>query len=194
MKMSIAFSLLALPFAGYASETIGLSVRAGASYPLDPDVRDSISSLGYNAGIRYQLPMPGLLSSLIGSTSGVDLEGFQAKDGSDRINYLGLTYFEQVTFASMGPVAPYAGLGVGAYRVGIENKKTVTTIIDVGSGQTDTVTEEVGNSAHGIRAGARAMVGVTLPAGLFTELSAVFIGNIEGVSASTVNLAVGLRF
>jgi len=197
MKYSIAATLLSLPFISHASDILGLSVRVGPSYPLDEDTRDASADVGYNAGIRYQLPFPGLLTSLIGTSSSIDLEGFQAKDGSDKINYLGLTYQEQIRF-SVGPVRPYAGLGVGAYRIDVDNERDVTTTstFDPGSGQliTTTSTATVGTSDDGIRFGGRAMVGVELPFGLFTELSAVVITKLDEVNANTINLAVGLRF
>jgi len=197
MKYSIAATLLSLPFISHASDILGLSVRVGPSYPLDEDTRDASADVGYNAGIRYQLPFPGLLTSLIGASSSIDLEGFQAKDGSDKINYLGLTYQEQIRF-SVGPVRPYAGLGVGAYRIDVDNERDVTTTstFDPGSGQliTTTSTATVGTSDDGIRFGGRAMVGVELPFGLFTELSAVVITKLDEVNANTINLAVGLRF
>jgi len=197
MKYSIAATLLSLPFISHASDILGLSVRVGPSYPLDEDTRAASADVGYNAGIRYQLPFPGLLTSLIGTSSSIDLEGFQAKDGSDKINYLGLTYQEQIRF-SVGPVRPYAGLGVGAYRIDVDNERDVTTTstFDPGSGQliTTTSTATVGTSDDGIRFGGRAMVGVELPFGLFTELSAVVITKLDEVNANTINLAVGLRF
>lgn len=192
MRTSLA-ALLIIPCAAHASEALGLSVRGGASYPLDEDSRDLTADIGYNAGIRYQLPFPGLLTSLIGTTSGIDLEGFQAKDGSDQINYLGLTYFEQVRFASMGRVVPYAGLGVGAYRIGIDSERTVSTSTII-QGSVFTTNTMVDESDDGIRFGGRAMIGVELPWRLFIELSAVVITKLNEVNASTINLAVGLRF
>ena len=198
MKYSIAATLLSLPLIGHASDGLGLSVRVGPSYPLDEDTRDASADVGINAGLRYQLPFPGLLTSLIGTSSSIDLEGFQAKDGSDKINYLGLTYQEQIRF-SLGPVRPYAGLGVGAYRIGVDLERTVTTTstFDPGSGQQPIVTttnSTEGASDNGIRFGGRAMVGVELPWGLFTELSAVVITKLDEVNTNTINLAVGLRF
>lgn len=193
MKYTVAATLFALPFAANASELLGLSLRVGPSYPLDSDTRDLGGSLGFNAGLRYQLPVPGLLSSLIGATSGVDLEGFQAKDGSNKINYLGLTYLEQVRFASLGPVTPYAGFGVGAYRLGVDNLRTTYSSFNTGSSVIVT-TNTVGGNNSGVRFGGRAMIGVELPMGLFTELSAVVTGKVNQINANTVNLAVGLRF
>ena len=194
---SIAATLMTLPFVAHASDGLGLSVRVGPSYPLDEDSRDLTADVGLNAGLRYQLPFPGLLTSLIGTTSNIDLEGFQAKDGSDKINYLGLTYQEQIRFIAAGSVRPYAGLGVGAYRIGIDTETSVTTTTVIqNSGQpiTTTSTSTVDGSDDGIRFGGRAMVGVELPFGLFTELSAVVITKLDEVNASTINLAVGLRF
>jgi hypothetical protein len=186
-------ALAATPFAAHASDLLGLSVRVGPSYPLDSDTRDATANVGYNGGLRFQLPFPGLLSSLIGTSSGIDLEGFQAKDDSDTINYLGLTYFEQVRLAALGPVRPYAGLGVGAYRLGVKSEAIVTEIISSGS-STFTTTHTASDSDDGFRVGGRAMVGVELPLHLFAELSAVAIGKLDGASANTINLAVGLRF
>ena len=194
---SIAATLMTLPFVAHASDGLGLSVRVGPSYPLDEDSRDLTADVGLNAGLRYQLPFPGLLTSLIGTTSNIDLEGFQAKDGSDKINYLGLTYQEQIRFIAAGSVRPYAGLGLGAYRIGIDTETSVTTTTVIqNSGQpiTTTSTSTVDGSDDGIRFDVLAMVGVELPFGLFTELSAVVITKLDEVNASTINLAVGLRF
>jgi len=194
MKLSFAIPLLTIPFAASASEGLGLSLRIGPSYPLDADTREFTADVGGNAGVRYALPFPGLLTSLLGTTSSIDLEGFRAKDGADRIDYLGLTYNEQVRLVSAGPVRPYAGLGVGAYRVGIDSERTVTSTVDQGSGFFVTTTSTVGDSDTAIRFGGRAMVGVELPWHLFSELSVVVIDKIDEVSANTINLAVGLRF
>ena len=194
MKYSIAASLLTVPFVSYASEAHGLSVRGGLSHPLDNDTREFTSSTGYNVGLRGEFPFPGMLTSLIGSTSKVDLEGFKAKDGSDQINYLGLTYFEEVRFAALGPVTPYAGLGVGIYRVGVKAQHTVTTVTPQGSGLPIITVDTFDDSTTGICPGGRAMVGVELPWKLFVEASVVFIGEVDNFDASTANLAVGLRF
>jgi hypothetical protein len=194
MKNSIAATLFALPFAAQASDLLDLSIRLGPSYPMDGDTRDLAGGIGYNAGVRYGLPIPGIFSALVGSTSGVDLEGFQAKDDTNKLNYIGLSYLEQVRFASMGPVTPYLGFGVGAYRLGINNEHTTSRTIDLGSSQFVTIRSTSGGNDHAIRCGGRAMVGAELPLGLFVELSVVVVGKIDHVNANTANLAVGIRF
>lgn len=189
MKHPLISSLLVLPFAVQASEGLGLSLRVGVSTPTDSDTRDYSATTGYNAGLRFGLPIPGLLTSLIGTNSSIDLEGFQAKDGNDRLNYLGLTYNEQVRFASLGVVVPYVGLGVGAYRLGAKHASTYSII-----GISSTTNYDDVHNRNGVRAGARAMVGVELPLGLFVEASAVVTGKVDGVRGNTANLAVGIRF
>jgi hypothetical protein len=180
MKIPFAATVLVLSCAAAApaSDVLGLSIRVGASYPMDSDTRDYANDVGYNAGARLELPLP----TLLGTNSAIDLEGFEARDGSDRVNYLGLTYLEELKFSAIGVVVPYLGVGAGAYRVGLSTTQAVSAVSNV----------EVHDSA--IRFGGRAMVGVELPLGLFVEASAVIIGKFTGVSPSTVNLAVGLRF
>jgi hypothetical protein len=196
MHYAFVATALALPLAAtaQAGDLLGLSFRVGPSYPTDSDTRDYTNDVGYNAGVRLEVPLPGVLSSLVGSTPAIDLEGFQAKDGSDKINYLGLSYLEQVRFGALGVITPYAGLGVGVYRVGVSNARTIATTVDLGSSNFVTTYNTVGGKDWAYRAGGRAMVGVELPLGLFTELSAVVIGKVNGVNPSTVNLAVGIRF
>lgn len=178
MKPTFAAAVLALlPLAAHASDILGVSVRIGPSYPLDSDTRDFTNEVGYNAGLRWEWPLPALL----GSASGIDVEGFMSRDGSDQVSYVGVGYFEQLRFLPAGPAQPYIGLGVGAYRVGVEAERTVGS-------------ETVDASDDGIRPGGRAMVGVDLIFGLMVEASGVIVGELDGANASSINLAVGFRF
>jgi hypothetical protein len=111
--------------------------------------------------------------ALFGSPS-LDLEWIHAAGKGNKFDSWGITYNERAVLSE----SLYFGLGIGSYFSKIRATSESGQVYD----------------GHRIFPGGRAMLGMSLTNGIFTEFAYTYRGKVEGLQANNLSLTLGWWF
>ncbi len=147
------------------------TVKVGAFFPSDGDVRDAVGNTFLNLGVSYDFAKTQAVNPTV---FGVYVDYFAKSDDGIRLNVFAIGpqakfYFSPATEAQKF----YGGVGVGYYSVNAR-----------GGGASETKG----------RIGGKLMLGYEFAGGVLAEADYNFIGDVEGVNSSGAGLRLGYRF
>jgi len=147
------------------------TIKLGAFFPSDGDVRDAVGETFFSAGISYDFAKTQAVNPTV---FGAYVDYFGKSDNGIRLNVFAIGpqakfYFSPAT----APSKFYGGVGVGYYSINAR-----------GGGASETKG----------RIGGKLMLGYEFQGGFLAEADYNFISEVQGVNPSGAGLRLGYRF